>query len=116
GDGPGAVDAFHQAIAKSGGTPEMTAGLAQAHARAGQRDKARELQAELEAVAATRHVPHSLAAQVHASLGDTELAVAALARAADAREPELALIGVRPVYASLRGHPQFDAIRTRIGV
>ena len=116
GDGPGAVDAFHQAIANSGGTPEMTAGLAQAHARAGQRDKARELQAELEAVAATRHVPHSLAAQVHASLGDTELAVAALARAADAREPELALIGVRPVYASLRGHPQFDAIRTRIGV
>jgi hypothetical protein len=94
----------------------MTAGLAQAHARAGQRDRARELQGELMAVAATRHVTHSLMAQVHAALGELDPAVAALERAADAREPEVVLIGVRPAYAPLRGHARFDALRARVGV
>jgi len=116
GDTTAAIDAFHKAIAKSGGTPEMTAGLAQAHARAGEVDRARELQGELVAAAATRHVPHCLVAQVHAALGEIELAVAALERAAEAREPELVLLGVRPAYAPLRGHPRFDALRERVGV
>ncbi|HSA56978.1 MAG TPA: protein kinase [Gemmatimonadaceae bacterium] len=116
GDATAAIDAFHQAITKSGGTPEMTAGLAQAHARANQTGKARELQGALTAAAATRHVPHALLAQVHASLGEIEPAIAALTRAADAREPEVVLIGVRPAWAPLRGHPGFDALRARVGV
>jgi len=116
GDVAAAVDAFTTAIAKSGGTPEMTAGLAQAHARAGEVDRARELARELFAAAATRHVPHSLIAQVHASLGETEPAIAALERAAEAREPELVLLGVRPVYTSLRADSRFNALRSRIGV
>jgi eukaryotic-like serine/threonine-protein kinase len=116
GDGAAAVEAFHEAIAKSGGTPEMTAGLAQAHARAGDVDRARELQGELVAAAATRHVPHCLVAQVHTALGEIEPAVAALERAAEAREPELVLLGVRPAYVPLRGHPRFDALRARVGV
>jgi serine/threonine-protein kinase len=116
GDGSAAIDAFHTAIAKSGGTPEMTAGLAQAHARAGDLDRARALQAEMVAAATTRHVPQGLVAQVHAALGAIEPAVAALERAAEAREPELVLLGVRPAYAPLRGHPRFDALRARVGV
>ena len=94
----------------------MMAGLAQAHARAGDVDRARALQADLTAAAARRHVPHSLAAQVHASLGEIDLAIAALERAAAAREPELVLIGVRPVYAPLRNDPRFAALRERVGV
>ena len=116
GDAPAAIDAFHAAIAKSGGTPEMTAGLAQAHARAGDVGRARALQQELVAAAEARHVPRSLAAQVHASLGEIEPALAALEQAAEAREPELVLLAVRPVYAPLRTHPRFEAVRARVGV
>jgi serine/threonine-protein kinase len=116
GDTAGAIDAFHTAIAKSGGTPEMTAGLAQAYARAGDPAKARELAAELMATAENRHVPHSLMAQVSAALGDVAPAVAALDRAASAREPEVVLLGVRPVYAPLRSDAKFQAIRQRVGV
>ena len=117
GDVAGAVDAFRTAIAKSGGgTPEMTAGLAQTHARAGDVESARALQRELVASAATRTVPASLLAQVHASLGEVGLAVDALERAAEVREAELVFIGVRPAYAPLRGDARFDALRARIGV
>jgi serine/threonine protein kinase/tetratricopeptide (TPR) repeat protein len=112
----GAIEAFETAIAKSGGTPEMTAGLAQAHARAGNTERARVLQRELVRVGSRRHVPHSLGAQVHASLGDVDQALSALEQAADAREPELALLGVRPVYATLRAEPRFAAVRARVGV
>ena len=116
GDAARAIDAFHAAISKSGGTPEMTAGLAQAYARAGDVDRAQSLEAELDAIAAHRHVPHSLIAQVHAALGNVEEAIAAIERAAKAREPELVLLGVRPVYASLHGQPRFAAVRASVGV
>jgi Flp pilus assembly protein TadD len=116
GDTTASIDAFHTAIAKSGGTPEMTAGLAQAYARAGDATRARELAADLAAAAEHRHVPHALTAQVHAALGEIEPAVAALERAADAREPEVVLLGVRPVYAPLRSHARFQALRKRVGV
>jgi Flp pilus assembly protein TadD len=116
GDTSGAIDAFNTAIAKSGGTPEMTAGLAQAYARAGDVAKARELAGELAATAEKRHVPHSLMAQVSAALGEAEPAIAALERAAVAREPEVVLLGVRPVYAPLRSDAKFQAIRQRVGV
>ena len=116
GDTAGAIEAFHTAIAKSGGTPEMTAGLAQAHARAGDVARARELAGALAATAEKRHVPHALMAQVSAALGDVEPAVQALERAASAREPEVVLLGVRPVYAPLRSDPRFQAIRQRVGV
>jgi len=94
----------------------MTAGLAQAYARGGEVDRARALEAELETIAARRHVPHSLIAQVHAALGNVDAAVAAIERAAKAREPELVLLGVRPVYASLHGQPRFAAVRASVGV
>ena len=117
GDTTAAIDAFQTAIAKSGGgSPEMTAGLAQAHARARNVERARELQRELTAAATRRHVPHGVVASVHVALGEIEPALAALERAAEVREPEVVLLGVRPGYAPLRGHPRFDALRARIGV
>jgi hypothetical protein len=57
-----------------------------------------------------------LIAQVHAALGNLDAAVATLERAAEAREPELVLLGVRPVYGPLHGHPRFAAVRARVGV
>ena len=67
-------------------------------------------------MAARRHVPHAILASVHLALGEVEPALAALERAAELREPEVVLLGVRPGYARLRGHPRFADLRARIGV
>jgi hypothetical protein len=37
-------------------------------------------------------------------------------KAADAREPEIVLIGVRASYAPLRGDSRFTDLRARLGV
>ena len=116
GDLAGAEAALRTAIEKSGGTPEMIAALAQTLARADQREAARALLRDLTSGAATRHVSPCLAAQVHAALGEPDLALAALERAAEERDPEIVFIGVRPAYAPLRSDPRFVALREKIGV
>ncbi len=116
GDLAAAEASFLTAIARTGGTPEMKAGLAQVRALAGDSAGARALLTELEAAAATRTVPWSLRAQVHAAIGERQVALDALDRATELREPELIYIGVRPSYAPLRDEPRFRALRERIGV
>ncbi|CAN5564746.1 hypothetical protein BH09GEM1_BH09GEM1_44620 [soil metagenome] len=116
GDYAGAAAAFRTAIAKSGGTPEMKAGLAQTFARQGETDEARALLGELTSAATTRNVSPCLAAQVHAALGDTAAALDALDRAAIEHDAELVFIGVRPVYVMLNDEPRFVALRARVGV
>ncbi len=116
GDAASAAGSFRRAIAATGGTPEMTAGLAQALAKQSDVAGARALLAELGAMATSRYVPHCLLAQVHASLGDLEAAEGELERAAEERETELPFIGVREVYKAMRGRPRFDALRARVGV
>ncbi len=116
GDLGGAEEAFRSAIARSSGSPEMTAGLAQVLAKKGDGGGARALQRELAAQADTRHVSHCLLAQVHVALGELDAAERELDAAAAARDAELAFIGVRSAYAPLRGRKAFDALRARIGV
>jgi serine/threonine-protein kinase len=116
GDLPGSAAAFRAAIGLSGGTPEMTAGLAQTLAWQGDVDGAHALQHELMESASRRNVSPCLLAQVHTALGDAEPALDALDRAADARDAELVFIGVRPAYAPLRGQARFDALRARVKV
>jgi eukaryotic-like serine/threonine-protein kinase len=104
------------AIDKSGGTPEMLAALAQTLARGDRREEARALLRHLTPGAAMRHVSPCLIAQVHAALGEPDLALAALERAAEERDPEIVFIGVRPAYAPLRSDPRFVALREKVGV
>ena len=111
-----AAAAFRMAIARSGGTPEMTAGLAQVYAAKGDPEGARGLQSEIRESARTRNVSPCLIAQVHASLGEVNDAMLALERAAASRDPELVFLGVRPAYAPLRDDARFRALRARIGV
>jgi serine/threonine-protein kinase len=116
GDLDAAAAAFHFAIAKSGGTPEMHAGLAQTLALQGNARAARDALARLAGASASRHVPACLLAQVHAALGEPDAAEAQLARAAEARDADLAFIAARPAYAPLHGRPAYEALRRRLGV
>jgi eukaryotic-like serine/threonine-protein kinase len=91
-------------------SPEMSAALAYAHARAGDAERARRLLAELLALMDERYVSPSLVAQVHAGLGELDVAVEWLARAHDIRAADLAWLAVRPVFDGLRSDPRFNGM------
>jgi hypothetical protein len=63
-----------------------------------------------------RYVSPSLLAQVHAALGESAQALDWLDRAADCRAADLAWIGVRPVFDSLRGEPRLAALTADVGL
>ena len=112
-----AVTAFDRALTLTdGGSPEMVAGLAQAHARAGNGAEAERLLARLTSDAARRFVAPSLFAQVELSLGRAAEAMRWLERARDAHDPELAYLRVRPVYRTLDGHDAFEAVCQTVGL
>jgi hypothetical protein len=94
----------------------MMAGLAQTLAKQGDMSGARSLQQTLHQTAEHRHVSACLLAQVHASLGETDAALAALERAGEQREPDLVFIGLRSVYSPLHAEERFAALRKEIGV
>jgi hypothetical protein len=93
----------------------MMAALAYACGRGGRMDRAHEQLARLSALAERRYVSASLLAQAHAGLGDREAALTWLEQARDARAPELAWLGVRPVFDTLRDDPRFAAILREVG-
>ncbi len=95
-------------------SPEMTAALAYACARAGRLERAGGLLEELLALADRRYVSPSLIAQVHAGFGSADAALEWLERASNVRAVDLAWLAVRPVFDALRPEPRFNALVARI--
>ena len=114
GDPVAALAAFNRAISQTGGTPEMRGGLAQTHAKLGAIVEATRLRNALESEAASRWVSPCVFVQVDLALGRRESALDWLDRAEKARDPELAYLAVRPVYAALHGESRFDLLVRRI--
>jgi predicted Zn-dependent protease len=112
-----AGDAIERAIARDGGgSPEMIAARAQILARSGRVDDARAALGQLDDWERGGRPVSALRAQLHLALGEPAPALAALERAADAREAELIYLGARPVYQSLRNEPAFQSLLRRIGL
>ena len=100
-----------------GGIPFSVAGLAHAHALAGQRDEARELLAQLEARAQTEHVDPYNFAVIHAGLGETERAFDALETAyRDGSFWVSCWARCDPRLDPLRGDARFGSLLRRVGV
>jgi serine/threonine-protein kinase len=116
GDTAAATEAFTRAIALTGGTPEMIAGLAQTYARASRLAEAESLRDQLTASAAHRFVSPALFAQLDLALGRSDSALAWLAKAEREADPELVYLGVRPVYRVLRDAPEYQKLLGRIGL
>jgi serine/threonine-protein kinase len=89
--------------------------LGHAYATAGQRARAREVLASLQAAAATRYVPAYWFALVYAGLGDHDKALRYLERAYDERSTVLAYLLIDPRLAPLRGDPRFVTLAQRLG-
>jgi serine/threonine protein kinase/tetratricopeptide (TPR) repeat protein len=111
-----AAEAFTRAIALTGGTPEMVAGLAQTHAGAGRVDEAEALRAQLAASTRERFVSPTLLAQVDAALGRTTSAMEWLAEAVRQADPEVIYLTARPVYRTLASDAGYRALVEQVGL
>jgi serine/threonine protein kinase/tetratricopeptide (TPR) repeat protein len=111
-----ALDELESAIRLSGRSPEILAALGYLHGRSGDVTRARAVLDELKQVAGSRYVSPAKIAQVHVGLGEHAEALARLEEAHAERAGDLAWVGVRPVFASLRAEPRFAALRKQLGL
>jgi serine/threonine-protein kinase len=111
-----AIPAFEALAEHGGGRTTALAMIGNAKARAGDRDAARAISRELEALGAERYVPAFHHALVHIGLGDTDQAFAALERAEGERADVLAFASVEPLFDPLRADPRFDALLRRLSL
>jgi serine/threonine-protein kinase len=95
-------------------SPEMTAALGYASARAGNIDRAREVLNALVNLSSQRYVSPSLVAQIYAGLGDTVSSLDWLEKAGDVHAADLAWLAVRPVFNGLRGETRFKTLLQRL--
>jgi len=116
GRGEEALISLRRAVELSGGAPEAHAALAHACAVSGREAEARRLLAELLALRRRRYVSASLVAQVYAGLGERDQALAWLEQAHAERAADLAWVGVRPLFDSLRGEPRLAALLAKMGL
>jgi serine/threonine-protein kinase len=95
--------------------PNILGALGQTYALAGERNEARRLLSELEALAKRRYVPSTCFALVYAGLGEKSTALGWLETAAKYRELPLVSMYMHPAYDSLRNEPRFAALVKKIG-
>ena len=98
----------------SGRNPEILAAFGYLQGVSGDLSAARGVLEELGRLADERYVSPATFAQVHAGLGEREAALTRLEEAHTARAADLAWLGVRPVFASLRSEPRFTALLTQM--
>jgi serine/threonine-protein kinase len=111
-----ALQALETAIRLSGRNPELLAALGYLYGVSGQSDSARTVLNELTQLVSDRYVSPSRLAQVHVGLGERNQALDQLETAHREKSADLAWLGVRPVFASLRIEPRFGALLSEMGL
>jgi tetratricopeptide (TPR) repeat protein len=106
--------ALERAMTLSGRSAESVAALAQARAAAGNQEGARELLSELRTLRTQRYVSPALFAQIHAMLGELDLAFQHLDEALEVRSADLIWVARRGAYAPLRADARWSGVLTRI--
>jgi serine/threonine protein kinase/Tfp pilus assembly protein PilF len=94
----------------SGRRPEILAALGYLHGRSGNHEGAQQTLRELVSLGERRYVSPAKVAQVHVGLGDAAGALDCLEAAHAERAADLAWLGVRPVFATLRSEPRFISL------
>jgi tetratricopeptide (TPR) repeat protein len=104
------------AIRLCGRSAEILAALGYLHGTSNDIGAANGILDELLRLADERYVSPARLAQVYVGLGERAEALARLEAAHEERAADLAWVGVRPVFGSLRDEPRFSALVTQIGV
>ncbi|HEY0672823.1 MAG TPA: tetratricopeptide repeat protein [Longimicrobiales bacterium] len=105
-----ATRSIERAVQLSGGSAISTALLAHAYARAGERDRARPMLAQLEAGRDARYTPSYEIAKVYHALGDQATALQWLRRAREERSHSIAFLLVDPQLRGLRAEAAFQEL------
>ena len=109
-----AIPELQKAVELSHGTPLMVSALAHAHARAGNKEEAGKLLAQLDRDARTKYVSPYYFAVVYLGLGDNEQAMNWLEKAFADRSNGLVFMRVEPELDHLRSNPRFLALQQRL--
>jgi serine/threonine protein kinase/tetratricopeptide (TPR) repeat protein len=113
---PEAREELEAAIRLSGRTPEILAALGYLHGLSGDAEGARRVLDDLKRLSGERYVSPARLAQVHIGLNERTEALDRLEEARAERAADLAWLGVRPVFASLRAEPRFQALLRDVGL
>lgn len=111
-----AIAAFEKGVALAGGLTELYAGLGFAFGASGRAAEARRVAEELERISESRYVPPYSQAVIHAGLGEMERTLELLEESCAHRNTWLILLGVEPMFDSLRSEPRFQDLLRRIGL
>jgi TolB-like protein/Tfp pilus assembly protein PilF len=109
-----AIEAMRQAVTHSGGSTEALAGLAQAHAAAGEKRAMERIVQEL-AEGAYRYVSPYNVARVYGAIEDKQRTLEWLEKAYSEHNPDLIELTREPSFASLRSDAKFRELARRIG-
>jgi serine/threonine-protein kinase len=111
-----ALEELEAATRLSGRSPEILAALGYLHGLAGNVGGARGALDDLMHLSTERYVSPARLAQVHIGLNERTEALDRLEDARAERAADLAWVGVRPVFTSLRTEPRFLALLKGIGL
>src|SRR3981189_3505079 len=109
-----AISELQKALELSHGTPLMVSALAPAYARAGNKQEAEKLLAQLERDAKTKYVSPYYFAVVYLGLGDDAQAMNWLEKAFADRSNGLVFMRVEPELDHLRSNPRFLTLQQRL--
>jgi serine/threonine protein kinase/tetratricopeptide (TPR) repeat protein len=111
-----AIASFERGVSLSGGLTEMYAGLGFAYGVSGRTADARGVLEKLERLSKERYVPPYSRSIVHVGLGERAEALELLEQACEERNTWLILLGVEPLFNSLRQEPRFRNVLDVIGL
>jgi tetratricopeptide (TPR) repeat protein len=109
-----AIDELQRALELSGNSAYMRAHLAFALAKAGNRERARSIQRELDNEAQERYQPPYHQALIALGLGDQRAMLRALERAYTDRSGWMVFLPVEPEFAPVRADDEFQRIVSEV--
>lgn len=111
-----AVAAFQKCIELSNGNETFLSSLGYAYAVSGDKTKALRLLKQVEIKAANKRVALSDMAVLYLGLGQKERALDYLERAFNERSNYVLSLKVEPIFDSLRAHPRYETLLSRMGL
>ncbi len=109
-----AIAAAQKSVDLMGKASHTLSRLGSAYAQAGNPEAAEAVLAEMDEIAARRHISSYHRALVHCALGRTENALDLLERAFETKDAKVLWSGVDPELDSLHGHPRFNDLLRKL--